>query len=284
MDKPISSRASRVARGLFRTLLALTVSVAAAAAAYADGLPQRIIVKYRTALTTNELATNAARAMSNVTARYDVSMRDVRRMHNGAHVMTLDREMTDRDYNQLVKDIAANGDVEYAEADRMMKATFTPNDTYYNLQWHYYETAGSINVPTAWDLSTGRGVTVAVIDTGYRPHVDLAANIVGGYDFISDTFVSRDGNLRDNDARDPGDWNAAGECGAGTPASNSSRHGTHVAGVAALMLAVNPSLTPAQVETTLRNTTRAFPATCRECGTGIVNARAAVVAAQNAAR
>jgi serine protease len=58
----------------------------------------------------------------------------------------------------------------------------------------------------------------------------------------------------------------------------------HVAGVAALMLSVNPALTPAQVETTLRNTTRAFPATCSQCGTGIVNARAAVVAAQTAAR
>jgi serine protease len=58
----------------------------------------------------------------------------------------------------------------------------------------------------------------------------------------------------------------------------------HVAGIAALILSVNPSLTPAQVETTLRNTTRTFPATCNQCGTGIVNARAAVVAAQNAAR
>jgi serine protease len=54
----------------------------------------------------------------------------------------------------------------------------------------------------------------------------------------------------------------------------------HVAGIAALMLSANPALTPAQVETGLRNTTRAFPATCSQCGTGIVNARAAVLAAQ----
>ena len=126
------------------------------------------------------------------------------------------REMPEQDYMQLVKEIAASDNVEYAEPDRMMKATLTPNDTYYNLQWHYYEPAGSINVPTAWDISTGKGITVAVIDTGYRPHADLAASIVGGYDFISDTFVSRDGNARDADARDPGDWNAAGECGTGS--------------------------------------------------------------------
>ena len=35
----------------------------------------------------------------------------------------------------------------------------------------------------------------------------------------------------------------------------------------------------AQVETLLRNTTRPFPATCNQCGTGIVNAAAAVAAA-----
>src|SRR5262245_59010756 len=114
MDKHVSPRGSRVARGLLRTLFALTVSLVAAAAAYADGPPQRIIVKYRAALTTNELATNAAQAMNNMTALYGGSMRAVRRMHNGATVMTLDREMTQQDYNQLVKDIAANGDVEYA--------------------------------------------------------------------------------------------------------------------------------------------------------------------------
>jgi serine protease len=53
----------------------------------------------------------------------------------------------------------------------------------------------------------------------------------------------------------------------------------HVAGVAALMLAVNGALTPTQIETRLRSTTRPFPATCSQCGTGIVNATAAVAAA-----
>ncbi len=74
--------------------------------------------------------------------------------------------------------------------------------------------------------------------------------------------------------------------GTTTPAADSYAYyqGTsmatpHVAGVAALMLSVNPSLTPTQIENSLRNTARAFPATCNQCGTGIVNARAAVAAA-----
>src|SRR5690606_9290975 len=56
----------------------------------------------------------------------------------------------------------------------------------------------------------------------------------------------------------------------------------HVAGVVALMQAAAPSpLTPAQVETIIKNTARPLPGTCSGgCGAGIVNADAAVVAAQ----
>jgi serine protease len=53
----------------------------------------------------------------------------------------------------------------------------------------------------------------------------------------------------------------------------------HVAGVAALMFAAKPTLTPDQVESMLKSTARAFPATCSGCGTGIVDATAAVNAA-----
>jgi serine protease len=53
----------------------------------------------------------------------------------------------------------------------------------------------------------------------------------------------------------------------------------HVAGVAALMLSKNASLTPDEIESKLKSTARAFPATCTSCGTGIVDANAAVDAA-----
>lgn len=53
-----------------------------------------------------------------------------------------------------------------------------------------------------------------------------------------------------------------------------------VSGVAALMLAKTPSLTPDQVKSHLKNTARPFPAMCADgCGTGIVDANAAVSAA-----
>jgi serine protease len=72
-----------------------------------------------------------------------------------------------------------------------------------------------------------------VIDTGIRPHADLDGQIVAGYDMINDATVGNDGNARDSDPSDPGDWVAANECGTGTSASNSSWHGTHVAGTIA---------------------------------------------------
>lgn len=60
---------------------------------------------------------------------------------------------------------------------------------------------------------------------------DLVGNLLPGYDFIADPFVSNDNTARDADAADPGDAVGASYCGAGTPARNSSWHGTHVAGI-----------------------------------------------------
>jgi serine protease len=55
-----------------------------------------------------------------------------------------------------------------------------------------------------------------------------------------------------------------------------------VAGVAALMLSVNNTLTPTQLANMLVSTVRTFPATCSQCGAGIVDAEAAVQAAYDA--
>jgi serine protease len=57
----------------------------------------------------------------------------------------------------------------------------------------------------------------------------------------------------------------------------------HVAGVAALMFARNPALTPDQLETRLKASVRAFPVACSQCGTGILDANAAVDAAASTA-
>jgi serine protease len=50
--------------------------------------------------------------------------------------------------------------------------------------------------------------------------------------------------------------------------------------VAALILQKKPTATPDEVESILKTTTRTFPATCTNCGTGIVDAAAAVTKAE----
>lgn len=197
-----------------------------------DGPPQRVIVKWRgTGLAVQSV--QAERAVNDAEARIGVATTSVRTTALGAEVRRLDRRVTQQELNALITTLAADPNVEYAEEDRLMKRLLTPNDSRYSEQWHYYETAGGLNLPAAWDITTGAGVTVAVLDTGYRPHADLNANIVGGYDFISDTFVANDGNGRDTNAQDPGDWNTAGQCPPDPGAYDSSWHGTHVAGTIA---------------------------------------------------
>src|SRR3546814_5363219 len=124
-----------------------------------------------------------------------------------------------------MREIAANPNVEYIQLDALKRALFPPNHTQYaSGQWDFFEATGGMRLPTAWDKSTGSGVVVAVIDTGYTDHSDLAANIVQGYDFISDATIAADGGGRDSDAHDPGDASGG---------QNSSWHGTHVSGTVA---------------------------------------------------
>ncbi|KQW42128.1 MULTISPECIES: S8 family peptidase [unclassified Roseateles] len=180
------------------------------------------------AMSSRVAALNAALALRGVKAGL------VRQMGTGAHVFKLDKALSHSDLQRVAAELqAADPNIAYAEPDRKMYPLLTPNDTSYNSQWDLFENTGGIRAPAAWDLATGSGVTVAVIDTGIRPHADLSGQIVAGYDMIKDTAVSNDGNARDNDPSDPGDWTNANQCQAGDPASNSSWHGTHVAGTIA---------------------------------------------------
>ncbi|WP_125779431.1 S8 family peptidase [Pseudoalteromonas rubra] len=149
------------------------------------------------------------------------------------HVMRVDKKLTPAEAQSLMQEMAETGNIEYIEVDQMLQPFATPNDPRYSDQWHYFEAAGGINAPAAWDKATGDGVVVAVLDTGYRPHADLSANILPGYDMISDISVANDGGGRDSDARDPGDAVSANECGYTHSARDSSWHGTHVAGTVA---------------------------------------------------
>ena len=148
----------------------------------------------------------------------------VRRMSLGADVVATSQKLGAAEAETLMRQIAANPNVEYVQVDRVMTHMLTPNDTRYAEQWGFQDADAGIRANTAWDVSNGSGIIVAVLDTGYVAHSDLAANIIAGYDFISSTTTAGDGNGRDSDASDPGDFSG------GNP---SSWHGTHVAGTVA---------------------------------------------------
>jgi serine protease len=168
--------------------------------------------------------------------QFGLKMKMLHAIGTGAHVLELDHKMPLADVAALARELASrDASVEYAEPDRIMTAMFTPNDPLYTNQWSYFDATAGLRLPAAWDQSTGAGVNVAVIDTGYRPHADLSGKILPGYDFITSSSIAADGNGRDSDASDPGDYTPAGSCGTGVPAQDqpSSWHGTHVAGTIA---------------------------------------------------
>ncbi|AWH28152.1 MULTISPECIES: S8 family peptidase [Stenotrophomonas] len=200
---------------------------------------QRFIVKYREGsapvANTTALASSlktAAAGLSSSQGRA-LGLQEVRKLAIGPTVVKTDRALDQAESELLMRKLAADPNVEYVEVDQIMRPTLVPNDARLSEQWGFGTSNASINVRPAWDKATGTGVVVAVIDTGITSHPDLNANILPGYDFISDAAMARDGGGRDSNPNDEGDWYAANECGAGYPASNSSWHGTHVAGTIA---------------------------------------------------
>ena len=203
-----------------------------------DAGNDRFIIKYRegSAQRTSAAALNRSlNAAANSTLHGQaLGLKKLRRTAIGSDVLVTGKKLGPSEAEALMRQLAADPDVEYVEVDRIMKPIATANDTYYTShQWHYWEAAGGIKADQAWDATNGSGVVVAVIDTGITNHSDLNANVLPGYDFISDSGMARDGNGRDGNAQDEGDWYAANECGGSHPASNSSWHGSHVAGTVA---------------------------------------------------
>jgi serine protease len=113
-----------------------------------------------------------------------------------------------------------------------MYAQFTPDDPLFGVQWSLSSAVAGVNAQAAWDIQQGTsGLAIAVVDTGIVDHPDLAGRVLPGYDFVSDAAAARDGDGRDPNPRDEGDWASAGDCGQGVPAFDSFFHGLFVAGL-----------------------------------------------------
>lgn len=122
--------------------------------------------------------------------------------------------MTKADTRAALSVLQSRSDVEYAQPNYILSSFAVPNDpSYTNQKWHYE----AINLPAAWDVASTTQVKVAVVDGGIvKAHSDLSANLLSGYDFVSDASTSGDGDGRDGDPEDV--------------APGTDYHGTHVAG------------------------------------------------------
>ncbi|MEW8396780.1 MAG: S8 family serine peptidase, partial [Candidatus Thiodiazotropha sp.] len=144
-------------------------------------------------------------------------------MRSGSDLQLSELQQRKLETLYAVKGLRKRGDVAYAEPNYIVRPSLTPNDTHYNLQWHYPQ----INLPQAWDITTGdNSVIVAVIDTGVLlTHPEMLGQLTEGYDFISDPENAGDGDGIDSNPNDDGDAVQEG--------ISSSFHGTHVAATVA---------------------------------------------------
>lgn len=145
--------------------------------------------------------------------------------------------------------LRADPQVAFAEPDRRRHRHLTPDDPLFSAQWYLQSAQPSATAAsTAWEPGAGSnptgsdGVVVAVLDTGIRfDHPDLkrasaSGRLLPGYDFVSgdgnNSFkTANDGDGRDADPTDPGDWVSAAEATTDCPQDDSSWHGTRVSGI-----------------------------------------------------
>lgn len=230
-------------------------AVATAATTQQDARVDRLIIRYRagTVERSNKQklvgAVQAALTRSGIAAAGGTSAQYVRKTASGSDVVKLSRKLDSASAAALMRTLAADPSVAHVEPDvrafhtgqlafraavakTSASPTLTPDDEYFaQYQWHLHHPTGGINAPSAWNSSTGEGVVVAVLDTGVVDHSDLNDNVLKGYDFITDAFVSRrETDERVAGAHDYGDWN---DDGSQCDVRPSSFHGTHVAGTVA---------------------------------------------------
>ena len=206
--------------------------VIASAKAYGENVLDSLPAKDRQALTA-------------AAGKFSVKLESVTAHAMSTAAVKLSDELTVDQVKDFISTLEAADGIEAVEPDMHMTAldnsstkdSNVPNDPYFSEQWDMTSGSYGINATNAWSQSTGKGTTVAVIDTGILTnHPDMEGQLLPGYDFISDAERARDNDGYDADPSDEGDWAEPGACPSRSGASkgqSSSWHGSHVAGTIA---------------------------------------------------
>ncbi len=176
-----------------------------------------------------------------------------RAVGESAQLVRFERPMTAAQAQAVAAQLAQRPDVAWVvpnTRERRLQATGpanAPSDPLYGQQWWLQAAGagnnGASNALRAWtQITTGSTDSlVAVLDNGIVDHPDLAGKVILGVDLVEDTTFSNDGDGRDTDPTDPGDWLDSADLArpeyAGCSPDNlpaiSSWHGTAIAGIVA---------------------------------------------------
>lgn len=183
--------------------------------------------------------------------RREPSLRPVGR---DQQVLTFEKPLSRQEAQDLAARLAARPDVDWVDLNTRERRLQVPRDPYFTggQQWWLRQAGGSnqsaaadrlrgvAGFQRAWLQPGGTGqpaieqARVAVLDTGITAHPELDGRILPGYDFVTDIKFAGDGNGRDSDPSDPGDFVSAADLAdahfKGCAQADSSWHGTVIAG------------------------------------------------------
>lgn len=176
---------------------------------------------------TPEVAQRRRMQMAQVAQRHRVGYLVQKDTVFGAQVLHRGEPVALKDAEAEAARLRADPDVEWAVPNEIMKAaTLTTGQTVPSVDYpgrfwirsRAASGAGVADFPAAWAFLAGRTLTpvvTAVLDSGVAyaksdvdptVHPDFDGRLFTGYDFVTDSGVANDGDGRDADVSDPGDW------------------------------------------------------------------------------
>ncbi len=93
------------------------------------------------------------------------------------------------DVDGVLSQLRRRGGVRYAERNAVRRMMVLPNDPIYQRQWGM----SKVGAESAWDITTGSPIVIAIIDTGVSSsHPDLAGRVLPGYNSFDGSRNSED--------------------------------------------------------------------------------------------